>query len=184
MNSEHILAGEILTLLEQTGRKLVCAESCTAGWVSAVLAGIPGASRWLCGSLVVYRNATKTEWLGVPAEVLDDPARGDVCRETASWMARGALAKTPEASVAVSVTGHLGPGAPDGLDGVVDIGWAERGVGFPAEITVRSERVLLREPAPRSGEDIPRRVARQTEAARCVLRVARDALREIAGRSV
>jgi len=41
-------------------------------------------------------------------------------------MAEGALLKTPEAQFAVSITGHLGPDAPEGLDGVVFLGVAIR----------------------------------------------------------
>ena len=167
-------------MLEQTNQMLVCAESCTAGLVAATLAGIPGASQHLCGSAVVYRNATKTGWLGVPTEVLDDPARGDVCEETARLMAVGVLANTPEATVSVSVTGHLGPGSPTGLDGVVDIGWAERDASEPTRVTARSLRVDLQEPTPADQDDLARRDARQTEATHQVLLMIRDALRKLA----
>ena len=179
MRDRDLMAGEVLTLLEQTGRRLVCAESCTAGLVSATLAGIPGASNYLCGSAVVYRNATKTEWVGVPREVLDDPARGDVCEETATLMAQGVLAATSEASVSVSVTGHLGPGSPVGLDGVIYIGWAERDVNQRAISRSKCIRVELQEPAPQDRDDVPRRVARQAAATLSVLHVVRDALCQI-----
>ena len=173
------LAREILSLLEQTHRRLVCAESCTAGLVSATLAGIPGASQWLCGSAVVYRNATKTAWIGVSSEILNDPARGDVCEETAMQMAEGVLSVTPEASVAVSVTGHLGPGAPTGLDGVVVIGWAERDSLTGDLLNTHAQRVRLQEPPPIDREGISQRIARQSEATRCVMHVIRDSLLRI-----
>jgi nicotinamide mononucleotide (NMN) deamidase PncC len=41
-------------------------------------------------------------------------------------MARKVLARTPEADIAASVTGHLGPNAPPALDGLVFIGIAIR----------------------------------------------------------
>ncbi len=72
MSPDHQLARDVLSLLERHHDRIVCAESCTAGLVSATLAAIPGASKFLCGSAVVYRNATKTNWLHVPAELLDD----------------------------------------------------------------------------------------------------------------
>ena len=175
-----VLARQILPLLERTNRRIVCAESCTAGLVSAALAGIPGASQWLCGSAVVYRNATKTAWVGVAGEILDDPERGDVCEETAIQMAEGVLAVTPEASVAISVTGHLGPGAPAGSDGVLYIGWAERKGCDTEQATIYCERVELGLTPPLHRHDVPRRVARQTEASQNVLRVIRDRLDEIA----
>ncbi len=171
-----VIARDIFPLLEQTRQRIVCAESCTAGLVSAALAGIPGASHWLCGSAVVYRNATKTTWVGVPEEVLDDPARGDVSEETAIRMAVGVLAITPEASVAVSVTGHLGPEAPVGLDGVVYLGWAERPLTASQPVITRCQRVELQNPAPLHRDDLKRRVARQSEAAENALRMVRDAL--------
>lgn len=170
------LAKHILPMLERTNQRIVCAESCTAGLVSATLAGIPGASQWLCGSAVVYRNATKTAWIGVAGEILDDPERGDVCEETAIRMAEGVLAITPEASVSVSVTGHLGPGAPAGLDGVVYIGWAQRTESASEPLTIYCERVELSLSPPQDRDDVTRRVTRQTEASQNVLRVIRDRL--------
>lgn len=173
-----VLARTILPLLEETNRRIVCAESCTAGLVSASLAGIPGASNWLCGSAVVYRDATKTAWIGVSEGLLSDPDRGAVCEETALRMAEGVLGVTPEASVSVSVTGHLGPGAPAGLDGVIYIGWAERTPGTFQPVMARCQRVELQTPAPTDGQDLARRAARQMEATQCVLRVVREALLE------
>jgi nicotinamide-nucleotide amidase len=169
MSPDHQLAREVLTLLDQHQDRIVCAESCTAGLVSATLAAIPGASKFLCGSAVVYRNATKTNWLSVPEEILDDPARGDVCHETAVLMAEGALATTPEATVAVSITGHLGPQAPMGLDGVAFIGWAWR--ANPSRSAGSTARqIQLTGPAPTPPREIELRVARQMEAMQLVLK--------------
>lgn len=173
---EHQLALEILDLLTRLDRQLVCAESCTAGLVAATLGGIPGASNHFCGSAVVYRNEAKIQWLGVSRDVLDDPNRGDVCEETAIQMARGCLIETPTASVSASVTGHLGPGAPDGLDGVVYLGWAERDSRDPRQLRARAHRITLQEAAPLDRADIKHRVARQIEATREVLIMIRDAL--------
>ncbi len=170
------LAREILDLLKRQDRKLVCAESCTAGLVAATLAGVPGASKQLCGSAVVYRNEAKIQWLGVSREILDDPAYGDVCSETAIQMARGALLNTSVAAVAASVTGHLGPGAPNGLDGVVYVGWAERNTENESEIRTQAQLIQLSEPPPINLFDISQRVARQKEATRMVLLMIRNAL--------
>lgn len=178
MNSDlpYERAREILALLQRQNLKLVCAESCTAGLVAATLGGIPGASNSLCGSAVVYRNQTKIEWIGVSAAVLEDPTQGDVCKETAIQMARGALSATSEATVAVSVTGHLGPGAPSALDGVAYLGWAERDLPSSSEIRVLAQRIQLQEPPPGSPAEIDRRVARQQEATLAVLLMIRAEL--------
>jgi nicotinamide-nucleotide amidase len=95
-------------------------------------------------------------------------------------MAEGVLAMTPEAAVSVSVTGHLGPGAPAGLDGVIYVGWAEREESASKPVNSRCERVELSLSPPLDRDDVPRRVARQTEASQNVLRVIRDRLEEIA----
>jgi PncC family amidohydrolase len=101
--------------LEETGCKVVFAESCTGGLVSGALTAIPGISRFHCGGMVVYRNETKTAYLDVPPALLKDP--GPVSAEVTGLLARQVLEKTPEADLAVAVTGHLGPQAPPELDG-------------------------------------------------------------------
>lgn len=117
----HALAAR----LRQQNKKIVFAESCTAGLCAATLSRIPGISNYLCGSLVVYRNATKVAYLGIDSEWLDKVDA--VSRETAQAMVENALRMTPEADLAFSITGHLGPGSPEGLDGVVFIGAQRRG---------------------------------------------------------
>lgn len=166
MSPDQLLADEVLTLLKQHQDRIVCAESCTAGLVSATLAAIPGASQFLCGSAVVYRDATKTSWLHVPADVLS--VHGDVSHETAVLMAEGALASTPEATIAVSITGHLGPHAPEGLDGVAFIGWAWRANSSRAAGST-ARQIHLTGPAPIPPHEVELRVARQMEAMRQVL---------------
>ena len=115
------LAFELMTRHQQV---LVTAESCTAGLIAATLSRVPGMSRCLAGALVVYQSASKTAWLDVPTELID--RHGAVSREVAEAMATQALAKTPHATIAISITGYLGPDAPVGLDGVAWLGWATR----------------------------------------------------------
>ncbi len=120
----HREARRLADLLSQSGRKIVFAESCTGGLVSASLTRIPGISAFHCGSAVVYQIATKQEWLGIPANLLEKP--GPVSRIVAEQMATRVLERTPQADLAVSVTGHLGPNAPPQQDGLVFIGSAVR----------------------------------------------------------
>lgn len=121
--------------LQQHDWKVVFAESCTGGLVSGALTKVPGISAHHCGGVVVYRNETKTEYLGIPTSVLKKP--GPVSREVAELMARRVLSKTPEANIAAAVTGHLGPDAPAKLDGVVFIAVALREGKKKARVTVR-----------------------------------------------
>lgn len=117
-------------LLEQSRQQVVFAESCTAGLVAASLAIVPGISRSLCGSLVTYREACKTAWLGVEPQLLDSFTA--VSREVTAAMAKGALQRTTEANWAAAVTGHLGPDAPPDRDGRIYIAIACRPPGLSA----------------------------------------------------
>ncbi len=118
------LVRRIAALLKQQNLKVVFAESCTGGLVAGALTQVPGISDHHCGGVVVYRNATKRAYLGIPARLLKDP--GPVSEVVAREMAARVLGLTPEADIAASVTGHLGPGAPPELDGVVFIAVALR----------------------------------------------------------
>jgi PncC family amidohydrolase len=117
--SLQALAREVASQLHRTGTRVVFAESCTAGWCSALLSVVPGISAFLCGSLVTYQNESKAAWLHVSPADLDCPEIGPVSETVARQMCMGALSCTPHARLAMSVTGHLGPNAPPPLDGVV-----------------------------------------------------------------
>ncbi|WP_437228691.1 CinA family protein [Planctomicrobium sp. SH661] len=120
------LAHQLGTELKSRRVRLILAESCTGGVVSMALTDVPGISDVYCGSAVTYRNETKAEWLGVSRRDLADSRIGAVSAQVAEQMCLGALQRTPEAELAASITGHLGPNAPAELDGVVYIGVAFR----------------------------------------------------------
>jgi len=117
-------ARRVAQLLKQTNQKIVFAESCTAGLLATSLSRIPGISAWHCGGMVTYRNETKTAYLGISPKALKRP--GPVSQLVARQMAEGVLSKTPEATIAASITGHLGPNAPARLDGVVYVAISQR----------------------------------------------------------
>ena len=168
--SLHETAARVAELLEQRGTKIVFAESCTGGLVAATLARIPGISRFLCGSAVVYQNATKHGWLSISEDLLADP--GPVSRECATAMALNVLQATPHADVALSVTGHLGPDAPAEQDGLIYIGFARRLGGGETTAVVAEHRLPAQAS---SGAEI--RIERQRAAAILVLEAACNALR-------
>ena len=128
-------AKTLAALLAERRVRVVFAESCTAGLVSATLARVPGISEWHCGSAVVYRYQTKTDWLGVSAR--DLAKYSAVSEPIARQMALGVLRSTVEADYSAAVTGHLGPQAPPELDGVIFIGIAHRRAGKPRVFDVR-----------------------------------------------
>ena len=105
-------------LTEQHG-KLVLAESCTAGLVSALLARTSGASAVLWGAFVCYSAEAKERMLGMDGDFLR--RHGQVSRETARAMAMRALT-IADASIAAAVTGLAGPLA-DGSDTPVGTVW-------------------------------------------------------------
>lgn len=152
---------KLYAVLKRFDERLVLAESCTAGMVAAQLGGIPGVSDRFCGSLVVYRNDSKIRWLGIDPALLDDPTIGPVSSQVTEALARSALARTPEATIAGAITGHLGPGAPADLDGIVYVAIAFR----DESIGTFCDRSLLTSPPPVDGYDTERRRTRQAEAA-------------------
>ena len=154
--------------------QLVFAESCTGGLISATLARIPGISAYLCGSAVVYQKETKSAWLKIPRRLL---AKSDaVSSAVAAEMARNVLIQTPQADVAASITGHLGPGAPVNLDGRIYVGLAARNRRRPKGRP--KIRVIQRQlsGAGKSGRPEVLRVERQRQAAIKVLLAVRDFL--------
>jgi PncC family amidohydrolase len=108
---------ETARLLTKLELKLVLAESCTGGMAAAALSGVPGASNWFCGSVVVYRTATKRAWLRVDPPGFETAEPDSVGPQTSSALAKAAGEATPEADVAAAISGHLGPNAPANRDG-------------------------------------------------------------------
>ena len=90
---------------------ITAAESCTAGLASDFIARIPGASKVLWGSFVVYTPEAKEKMLGVSGELLAE--YGPVSRPVALSMAEGAL-KNSGAAFAFSITGYAGPAGQEG----------------------------------------------------------------------
>ena len=104
--------------------KLILAESCTSGLLAASLSQTPGISKNFCGSFVTYRESLKIDALGVSSETLQ--AHTAVSAQTSHEMVRGALQRCTEATLALAITGHLGPDAPNDLDGKVFVAIGKR----------------------------------------------------------
>jgi nicotinamide-nucleotide amidase len=101
------LPGVMGERLRKAGYKLALAESCTGGMIAQRVTSVAGASDYFVFGAVTYENRSKTEVLGVPADVLE--RHGAVSRETAEAMAAGA-ARVGGAEAAAGVTGIAGPG--------------------------------------------------------------------------
>jgi PncC family amidohydrolase len=140
------LVDRVAAALVATNHRVVFAESCTGGLISATLAHKPGISAVHCGSMVTYRNATKAGWLKISQETLNDP--GPVSAVVADQMATAVLSATPEATISASVTGHVGPDAPAMWDGVVFIAIARR-ISDRMPFVIRRDRYHCRSHARR-----------------------------------
>lgn len=153
-----LAAARIQVLLEAQASRLVLAESCTAGGIAASLAAMPGISKSLCGCFAVYRNDSKSRWLGLSMEDLEDPRIGSVSQITSDRLAKACLEATPEATVALAITGDVGPGAPSKTDGWIFLACCFR------DAPANAIAIHLSTPCPQNNTDLSRRRRRLQEA--------------------
>ena len=106
------LVAGLVERLRERGETVACAESLTAGLVTAVLTEIPGASAVVRGGLVVYATELKATLAGVDPLLLAE--HGAVHPEVAAQLAVGARRRCA-ATWGLGLTGVAGP---DGQDGV------------------------------------------------------------------
>jgi nicotinamide-nucleotide amidase len=85
---------------------LATAESCTGGLVAERITAIPGSSRSFVGGAVVYADKLKTDYAGVPAELIEK--YGAVSEEVARALAAGIRERTG-ATIGLGITGIAGP---------------------------------------------------------------------------
>lgn len=102
----------LLTRACELELRLVTAESCTGGMLASLLTDVEGVSHAFERGFVTYSEDSKTDLLGVSAELL--ASKGAVSREVAVAMAEGALARS-RAQLALAVTGFAGGGEEPGL---------------------------------------------------------------------
>ena len=126
----------VLDALRQRGWTLGIAESLTAGLVAARLAGVPGASDVLRGSLVTYASDVKFDLLGVtPGPVISE--------EVALEMAEGAC-RVLGADVGLALTGVAGPDRQDDVP-VGTVCLAVVGHGSDRATTIHHRQTASRE---------------------------------------
>ena len=126
-----VIAETVINALREAGLTIACAETLTGGGITQALIRVPGSSRVLGFSAVVYSDRSKTEILGV------DPGTirrfGAVSEETAREMAAGAAAAA-HADLGLAVTGIAGPGG----------GTAEKPVGMVCLALKTAEEIITR----------------------------------------
>ncbi len=96
----------VVSLLQEQGKTLAAAESCTGGLLSKRITDIPGSSAVFHMGCVTYANEAKEELLGVPHETLE--AHGAVSPETARAMAEG-IVRRSGSDIGIGITGIAGP---------------------------------------------------------------------------
>lgn len=104
---EDTLESCIGRLLNESGKTLSAAESCTGGLISSLITGVPGSSSYYLGSVTSYANSVKTDVLGVAPEIIEK--HGAVSSECVAAMAEG-VRKLTGSDFSVATSGIAGPG--------------------------------------------------------------------------
>lgn len=135
---------------------LAVAESCTGGLIAQRITSVPGSSRSFLGGAIVYSNDLKTQFAGVPPELIEQ--HGAVSEEVAKALASGIRQKTG-ATIGLGITGIAGPGG--GTDakpvGLVYIAVSDGQGIHVLERTFRGPRQRVREWAAHQALDLVRR---------------------------
>lgn len=136
----------VSSLLLKNKLTIACAESCTAGLLTATLGDIPGISAVLKESVVTYSNEAKEKYLQVSRDTLR--TFGAVSMQTAKEMAEG-ICKVSNADVGVSVTGIAGPdgGTEEKPVGLVFVGVCYKGMTTTHELNLIGTRGKIRQAA-------------------------------------
>jgi nicotinamide-nucleotide amidase len=135
---------------------LAVAESCTGGLIAQRITSVPGASRSFLGGVVVYSNELKTDFAGVPADLI--AKYGAVSAEVAKALAEGIRARTG-ATIGLGVTGIAGPtGATESKPvGLVYVAISDKQGTDDIDRTFRGDRQRVREWASQFALDLVRR---------------------------
>ena len=145
----RLLAGRTLTV--------AVAESCTGGLIGHRLTQVPGSSAYVDRGAICYSNRSKSEMLGVPAELI--AKHGAVSPEVAAAMARG-IRERAGVSVGLSVTGIAGPGGATGTKpvGLVYVGLdGETGGAVTREFRFHGDRSVIKQRSSQAALDLLRR---------------------------
>jgi nicotinamide-nucleotide amidase len=135
---------------------LAVAESCTGGLIAERITSVPGSSRGFLGGAVVYSDALKIAFAGVPAELIAQ--HGAVSEEVARALAEGIRQRTG-ATIGLGITGIAGPtGATESKPvGLVHIAVADAHRTDALERTFRGDRQRIREWAAQQALDLVRK---------------------------
>lgn len=97
----------VMQLLLERKKTMATAESCTGGYISHLITGIPGSSAIFDGATVTYSYELKESLLHVSPQTLKD--HGAVSEEVVKQMLQG-LFQISRADFGIAVSGTMGPG--------------------------------------------------------------------------
>jgi len=135
---------------------LAVAESCTGGLIAQRITSVPGSSRSFLGGAVVYSDALKSDFAGVPADLIAQ--HGAVSAEVAKALADGIRQRTG-ATVGLGVTGIAGPtgGTETKPVGLVYMAVSDAQKTDCLDRTFRGDRGRVRDYAAQQALDLVRR---------------------------
>jgi len=153
------LAQIVLYFLGLRGATLAVAESCTGGMIASRITDVPGSSRSFLGGAVVYADALKYAFAGVPPELIAE--YGAVSPQVAEALARGIRIRTG-ATLGLAVTGIAGPtgGTDEKPVGLVYIALSDAQKTECHERQIRGDRSRVREFTTQQSLDLIRRMLR------------------------
>jgi nicotinamide-nucleotide amidase len=144
-------------LLVEEKRTIALAESCTGGLIGHRLTQVPGSSAYMDQGIICYSNKSKTELLGVPADLIE--RHGAVSGEVAAAMAKGVRERSG-VSIGLSVTGIAGPGGATATKpvGLVYVGLnADNGDIVTREHRFHGDRSVIKQRSSQAALDLLRR---------------------------
>jgi len=97
---------KIVSILKEKNKKICTVESVTGGKIISFLIEVPGASKVIDRSFVVYSDKAKIDVLGIDPKLIK--AFGVVSEEVALEMARKTK-QISDADIVISSTGEAGP---------------------------------------------------------------------------
>lgn len=143
-------------LLRSHQATVAVAESCTGGLLAQRITSVPGSSSYFWGGAVCYDNAAKSEYAGVPPELIQ--AHGAVSPEVAKALADG-IRQRACTTYGAGVTGIAGPGGgtPEKPVGLVYVALAQASGTQVLERRFIGERKTVRWQAAQFALDMIRR---------------------------
>ncbi|MGB2957486.1 MAG: competence/damage-inducible protein A [Bacteroidota bacterium] len=143
-------------LLGERGLTIATAESCTGGMIADRITHISGSSAYFERGVVAYSNASKTDLLGVPEQMI--AAHGAVSKEVARSMATG-IRDAAGTDIGLSTTGIAGPtgGTIEKPVGLVWIGCSDSTGNVALSFRFGDARYRVKERASQAALEIVRR---------------------------